>query len=128
MVGHVPRCESLTLPERHLGLVPTVEGPVDYEFLDLLVAQCEETMDIPSIINIAGQAASPAVENRLFPPEKKPSAARIAVARDMAFSEESIQYKKYSHTEGKCGNENPEQRQNSKWKRCIIYNEIKCQL
>jgi cobyrinic acid a,c-diamide synthase len=86
VVGYLPRRDNLSLPERHLGLVPTVEGPVNDEFLELLVAQCQATLDIPRILRLSEQAAVHEVEPELFPPVPKPRVARIAVARDKAFS------------------------------------------
>ncbi|MFC1906993.1 cobyrinate a,c-diamide synthase [Chloroflexota bacterium] len=86
VLGYLPRRDSLSLPERHLGLVPTVEEPVNQEFLGLLVAQIEATLDIPRILRLSEQAAAPEVEPSLFPPVRKPPVARIGVARDRAFS------------------------------------------
>lgn len=86
VLGHLPRRDSLSLPERHLGLVPTVEGSVNDEFSRLLVAQCEATLDIPRILRLSEQASVPEVEPQLFPPVRKPAVAKIAVARDKAFS------------------------------------------
>ncbi len=86
VLGYLPRRENLSLPERHLGLIPTVEGPSNQEFLKLLVAQCRATLNIPQILNLSGQAAPPQSEPALFPPAEKPAVTRIAVARDRAFS------------------------------------------
>ncbi len=86
VLGYLPRRDSLCLPERHLGLIPTVEGSVNEEFLRLLVAQCEATLDIPRILRLSEQAAAPEVEPSLFPPVRKPPVAKIGVARDRAFS------------------------------------------
>ena len=86
VLGYLPRRDSLSLPERHLGLVPTVEGSASEEFLRLLVAQCEATLDIPRILRLSGQALVPQAEPQLFPPVRKPAMAKIAVARDKAFS------------------------------------------
>ncbi len=86
VVGYLPRRDNLSMPERHLGLVPTVEGTVDDEFLDSIVAQCEATLDIPGILKLAEQAKVPEVEPKLFPKKPIPPKVRIAVARDRAFS------------------------------------------
>jgi cobyrinic acid a,c-diamide synthase len=86
VLGYLPRREDLSLPERHLGLIPTVEGPSNQDFLKLLVAQCRATLDIPRILDLSGQATPPQAEPRLFPQEEKPAVTRIAVARDRAFS------------------------------------------
>jgi cobyrinic acid a,c-diamide synthase len=86
VVGYLPRQDILVLPERHLGLVPTVEGPASEEFRKALLAQCEATFDIPTILQLAGEAAPPATSPELFPTTPLPQRARIAVARDKAFS------------------------------------------
>lgn len=86
VVGWLPRRDDLVLPERHLGLIPTVEGPTTEEFLDRLIAQIEKTFDIQEILRISEQAVVPAAEPALFPPVDKPKVVSIAVARDKAFS------------------------------------------
>jgi cobyrinic acid a,c-diamide synthase len=86
VVGYLPRRENLSLPERHLGLVPAAEEPGNQEFLERLITQCESTFDLAAILQIAQQASLPEVKPVLFPPEPLPSVVRIAVARDKAFS------------------------------------------
>lgn len=86
VVGYLPRRENLSLPERHLGLIPAAEEPANQEFVERLITQCESTFDIPAILNLAEQASLPEVKPTLFPPERLPSVVRIAVARDKAFS------------------------------------------
>ena len=86
VLGYLPRCDSLSLPERHLGLIPTVEGAASDEFLKNLVEQCQATLDIPRILGLSEQAIVPRAEPALFPAVPKPTIARIAVAKDKAFS------------------------------------------
>ncbi len=86
VLGYLPRRDNLSLPERHLGLVPMVEDPASKEFLKFLVAQCEATLDIPQVLRFSEEAKVPQAEVALFPPKPKPALARIAVARDKAFS------------------------------------------
>jgi len=86
VLGYLPRRDSLSLPERHLGLIPTVEGLTNKEFLGLLVAQCEATLNIPRILRLSEQAVAPQAEPTLFPTKPKPAIAKIAVAQDKAFS------------------------------------------
>jgi cobyrinic acid a,c-diamide synthase len=86
VLGYLPRRDDLSLPERHLGLIPTVEGPAGREFLKSLVAQCRETFNIPEILRLSEQAAVPKVKPSLFPEKPKPALVRIAVAQDKAFS------------------------------------------
>ncbi|MBI2287810.1 MAG: cobyrinate a,c-diamide synthase [Chloroflexi bacterium] len=86
VMGYLPRRDNLSLPERHLGLIPTVENPASEEFLGQLIAQCEATFNIPEILRLAEQAMVPAVKPALFPPVNKPPVVSIAVAKDKAFS------------------------------------------
>ncbi|OGO24983.1 MAG: hypothetical protein A2144_10335 [Chloroflexi bacterium RBG_16_50_9] len=86
VLGYLPRSEELTLPERHLGLVPAVEGGVKEGFMERLVAQCEATVDIPRILGLSEQAAFPKTGAGLFPLSPLAAVTRIAVARDKAFS------------------------------------------
>ena len=86
VVGYMPYRDDLVQPERHLGLIPTVEGTVVQEWYDRLVAQVEETIDLDKVIKIAGGAKTPAVESTVYPVESKPERAAIAVAMDRAFS------------------------------------------
>jgi cobyrinic acid a,c-diamide synthase len=86
VLGYLPRRDELSLPERHLGLVPTVEGPASREFLKNLVEQCQATLNIAEILRLSEQAAVPKVKPSLFPEKPKPVVVRIAVAQDKAFS------------------------------------------
>jgi cobyrinic acid a,c-diamide synthase len=85
-VGYLPRRDDLILPERHLGLIPTAEDPIQQEFLDTLITQCVETLDIPQILELAKSAGSPEPVRRLFPESQVGPAIRLGVARDRAFS------------------------------------------
>jgi len=86
VVGYLPRRDDLQLPERHLGLVPEVEGPVARDFFDRLAAQVEATVDLDLLLRLAEAPEPSPVPPRLFPQELVPARAIIAVARDRAFS------------------------------------------
>jgi cobyrinic acid a,c-diamide synthase len=86
VMGYMPRRDDLSLPERHLGLIPTVEEPANKEFLELLVAQCEATLNIAQILHLSEQAMTPKPEPLLFPLVQKSAVTKIAVAKDKAFS------------------------------------------
>lgn len=86
VLGYLPRSDSLSLPERHLGLVPTAEEPLDDSFIKELVSRCQANFDIPGILRLAEQAAVPRSEAALFPPEPEPAVVKIGIARDRAFS------------------------------------------
>jgi cobyrinic acid a,c-diamide synthase len=86
VLGYLPRQDELSLPERHLGLVPSVENPAGREFFDRLTAQCDSTFKIPEILEAAGMAKTPSIEPHLFPAKNIKPIAQIAVAQDRAFS------------------------------------------
>lgn len=86
VLGYMPRRDDLKVPERHLGLIPTVEGVVVQEWYDRLMAQVEDTIDLDRLLKIASQASTRGVEPLLYPTEPLPRKAAIAVAMDKAFS------------------------------------------
>ncbi len=86
VLGYLPQSGNLSLPERHLGLIPSTEQPADREFLDRLITQCESTFNLPEILRLSEKASPPEIEPTLFPSRSKASTVRIAVARDKAFS------------------------------------------
>lgn len=87
VLGYLPKNGGLSLPERHLGLVPAAERAPERDFLERLAAQCEATMDLSGILGLCEQAApNMDAAHSLFPAEPLPKVARIAVARDRAFS------------------------------------------
>ena len=90
VLGWLPRRADLVQPERHLGLIPTVEGTVVSEWYDALIAQIEQTVNLDAIIRIAQTAGAPAstpdAPAPVFPPDDLPKRAAIAVAQDRAFS------------------------------------------
>ena len=91
VVGWLPRRDDLIQPERHLGLIPTVEGTVVNEWYDALNAQIEQTIDLEAVIRIADTAGGPASaespgSSGAFPDRPQAKRAAIAVAQDRAFS------------------------------------------
>ncbi|MBR2214140.1 MAG: cobyrinate a,c-diamide synthase [Selenomonadaceae bacterium] len=85
--GILSRNEELTLPERHLGLIPTAEMADEaVKVLDRLTAAVEARVNIEAVLKLARSAP-------LFVEETPPPVAahdgekvRIAVAQDEAFS------------------------------------------
>ncbi len=87
LLGYLPKRPELALPERHLGLVPMVEGKVSLEFYDRLADQMDRTIDFERIIALAATAAPTAPEvSLLFPEAPRPPKVAVAVAMDKAFS------------------------------------------
>jgi cobyrinic acid a,c-diamide synthase len=91
VLGHLQRDEAITLPERHLGLVPTAEPGRWQDWLAEVRARIEANIDLDRVITLARTA--PAIEalsevSALSPPplSASPHPPIIAVARDEAFS------------------------------------------
>ncbi len=82
-IGALRRDESLTLPERHLGLVTAVEGTLTPACRARLAEAIEGSIDLDRLLMIAAplRDAAPARP----PADSVPTRARIGVARDTAF-------------------------------------------
>ena len=86
VLGYLPRRTEFEQPERHLGLIPTVEGTVARQWYEALIAQIEETIDVGRIVELARQSAAPEAGQHVYPHEPQPKRAIIAVAQDKAFN------------------------------------------
>jgi len=88
VLGSLRRGTELVLPERYLGLIPITEGPVAERFFEHAAMAVEDGFDLDGILHLArrtGSAKDPA-RKRLFPATLQRTTARIAIARDRAFS------------------------------------------
>jgi cobyrinic acid a,c-diamide synthase len=85
VLGRLPRRPDLELPERHLGLVPTVEGPAADSYFDELAELSTRELDLDALLRLATPVAPPQGPT-LFPAASRPPVARLAVAMDRAFS------------------------------------------
>lgn len=86
VVGYLNRRDYLSLPERHLGLIPTIERPASDQFLEHLIAECEDKFDMEKILSLSQRALIPTARMQIFPQPNKAPVVRIGVARDIAFS------------------------------------------
>ena len=86
VLGYLPRKEEFIQPERHLGLIPTVEGTVAQQWYDGVINQVEATMDVDAILKLAQSAKTPSASPTVYPEVALSSRATIAVAQDMAFN------------------------------------------
>jgi len=84
ILGVLRRQEHLSLPARHLGLVPTAELPRFGEWCDRLITLAAESFDWPLLLPLLAVPQSAGIS----PPRPTPAATRIplAIARDRAFS------------------------------------------
>lgn len=86
LLGAMRRSESLSVPERHLGLLPTEENEgAEAVFAGSAAQAAEEWLDIDAILDIA-RSAKPFSAPALPVTERIAEGVRIAVARDAAFS------------------------------------------
>ena len=86
VLGYLPRRSEFEQPERHLGLIPTVEGTVANQWYGALIAQIEETIDVGLVAEMARQCFPPVPDPQVYPQEPQPRRAIIAVAQDKAFN------------------------------------------
>lgn len=88
VLGHLYKSAELSFPERHLGLVPALEGEVHAEHMEKIRKEIQSTVDVAAILDIANAAMPmpPVKESKLFCQRKGLAQVNIAVARDKAFS------------------------------------------
>jgi cobyrinic acid a,c-diamide synthase len=90
IVGYLKREDTLNLPERHLGLIPTLEPGRWRAWLDAACESITATVDLEKVLELARTAALlPEVDENLFAPihpGDHSGHATIAVARDEAFN------------------------------------------
>jgi cobyrinic acid a,c-diamide synthase len=83
VLGALPRSDTLSLPERHLGLVQAGETPRLDATLDAIADFVAAHVDLAAV---RGIASSRAVEGGSLADAIRPPGQRIAIARDAAFS------------------------------------------
>lgn len=84
VLGAIPKDAGLTLPERHLGLIPTGESRLPVGYFDQLADLIESTCDLAAIQRLAAAATAIALP---APVDRGPAPrVRIAVAVDEAFN------------------------------------------
>ncbi len=84
--GYLPRTADIAVPERHLGLVPSVEQEQGAEMIERIRLLIEEHVDVKGLLELARRAPLlPSYSPAIFAPPATPRGARIAVARDEAF-------------------------------------------
>ena len=83
--GYLPKSVEITIPERHLGLLPAEEMDDMNVLLARLASLVEEYIDLDGILQIAAAAPPLSVPvKKAFPTPRKKDCV-IAVARDEAF-------------------------------------------
>lgn len=85
VLGGVPRDPEVRLPERHLGLVPSLERGELGPLFERLACLAEERLDLDLFIRMAMASPPPSPAVRIFPRRTGQVHCTIAVARDAAF-------------------------------------------
>ncbi len=83
VVGYVKRNESLSIPERHLGLVPSIERGELHSYFHELGDLISETVDLEALYTLAETEVLDVENPKLV---AKDPVVKIAVARDKAFN------------------------------------------
>lgn len=89
VLGALIRNDALRLPERYLGLVPTVEGRIADDFFTAATERVATQLDLDHLLHIAAEAHPPSPKpyaESPWPTDPVPARTTIAVARDEAFS------------------------------------------
>jgi cobyrinic acid a,c-diamide synthase len=85
-IGYLPSLPEVTLPERHLGLIPSGEITDLTEKINSLASQVALTIDLEQLLAIAWEVEPPVPANLEYELEAKFSGVRLAVAYDAAFN------------------------------------------
>ncbi|ANY69557.1 cobyrinic acid a,c-diamide synthase [Paenibacillus sp. BIHB 4019] len=87
VVGYFKRSSELHIPERHLGLVPSIERGELSPLFDQLAAMCEASVDLEHVLALAEAPVirGAAAGTSLFERRNPEGSVRIAVAKDAAF-------------------------------------------
>ncbi|KYG36268.1 cobyrinate a,c-diamide synthase [Priestia endophytica] len=83
VVGYVKRNESLSIPERHLGLVPSIERGELHSYFNELGDLISETVNLEALYKLAETEVLDVENPKLL---AKDPVVKIAVARDKAFN------------------------------------------
>lgn len=84
VIGYLKREDQIEIPERHLGLVPSVERGELHGLFGHLADLVEKTIDLEKLLELAKAPPLPAASS-LFAPRAKKGIVRIAIAKDAAF-------------------------------------------
>lgn len=83
VIGTIMKDKALSLPERHLGLVPAFEASDKFRFIETIASCVAPQIDIAKIIKLAEQASP--LPNDRHKDEKPDADIRIGVFKDSAF-------------------------------------------
>ena len=84
VLGYLPKQENLTLPERHLGLIPSEETGNFQHYLNQLSDFVEQHIDLDAIVALS-QMGGISVKAPVLPDFSKYHGLKMAIAQDKAF-------------------------------------------
>lgn len=82
-IGCLPGDTRISMPERHLGLLPADENPELTKKLDQMADHIEKHLDLDTLLQIASRAPQLDIHNQV---QSQKYDVKIGVARDRAFS------------------------------------------
>jgi cobyrinic acid a,c-diamide synthase len=85
ILGVLPRQAEITIPDRHLGLIPAQELPHLEQIFDRLAQLGRESLDWSQLLPLLATPANRVSAKRVTP-VTPPSPIRLAIARDPAFN------------------------------------------
>ncbi len=88
VIGAIPRDERLTIPDRHLGLIPRAEEDALLSAITTCQQAIEKYLDLDMLLQIARSASplSPSVYSQTVQADGIGPRARIGILRDRAFT------------------------------------------
>ncbi|ATA26989.1 cobyrinic acid a,c-diamide synthase [Brenneria goodwinii] len=86
VLGRLPVMEEVTLPSRHLGLIPAQEQANDDLRWRQLARQVEETIEVDRLLALCGNTVFPAGEAPALPAPELADGLTLALADDEAFN------------------------------------------
>ena len=88
VVGAIPRDEKLTIPDRHLGLVPRAEEDAHLSAITACQQAIERCLDLDAVLTIARSEAPLSVpdQDHAANPVIQPSQVKIGILRDRVFT------------------------------------------
>jgi len=85
VIGYLKREDQIEIPERHLGLVPSLERGELQPFFDRLADLMEQSINLDQLLAVS-EAPVIHAEPNLFAPQPVTAPVKIAVAKDAAFN------------------------------------------
>ncbi|WP_408010313.1 cobyrinate a,c-diamide synthase [Pseudalkalibacillus sp. A8] len=86
VIGYLQRDHQIEIPERHLGLVPSIERGELEPFFQQLGELVERTVDIDKLLQLSEKKPLQGAASSLFDRKDVAPSVRIAVAKDAAFN------------------------------------------